>query len=289
MAHPRLSVVIPTWNRAQLVCEAIESALSQRGGDVEVIVVDDGSTDGTSDVVEQRFGRLVKLLGMPCRSGAGAARNAGVRQARGDLLAFLDSDDLWLPGKLEAELAVLDRFPGAEAIVSDSRFIADGHLSAGSRFAENGALAATQGRAGWVEESPWLWTVSYNGVSTCAITLCRQAVTKLGQPLFALDHISCEDWELEVRLYQECRVVALPEAWSHVRYIDDGTRIGRACPGKHRNREQEIALLRDRLIVMGRSIRPDKLTPALAAAMEHYRSACSQELAQLEAIQSSCL
>lgn len=285
MARPRLSVVIPTWNRAHLVCEAIESALSQRVGDVEVIVVDDASTDGTPDLVERRFGRRTKLLRMPRRSGPGAARNAGVRQAGGELLAFLDSDDLWLPGKLEAELSVLERFPGAEAIVSDSRFIAEGQFLPKSRFEENGALAATQGRAGWVEDSPWLWTLSHNGVATCAITMCRRAVVKLGQPLFAADLHSCEDWELEVRLYQECRVVALPEAWSHVRYIDDGTRIGRACPGTQRSREQEMGLLRDRLTVMARSIRPERLTPAQAAAMEHYRSSCSQELARLEANQ----
>jgi hypothetical protein len=65
-----------------------------------------------------------------------------------------------------------------------------------------------------------------------------------------VDLDSCKDWELEVRLYQECGVVALPEAWSHVRWIDDGNRICRAYPGKDRNPEQEIGLLRDRLAVM---------------------------------------
>jgi glycosyltransferase involved in cell wall biosynthesis len=282
----RLSVVIPTWNRARLVCEAVESALFQTGGDVEVIVVDDGSTDGTSAIVEQRFGRRVKLLRMPRRSGVGAARNAGVRQATGDLLAFLDSDDLWLPGKLDAELTILEQFPEAEAIVSDSGIIVDGHLLATSRFAEVGALGTNQGRAAWVEDSPWLWTISHHGAATCAITLCRQAVTKLGQPLFAADLNSCEDWELQVRLYQECRVVALNEVWSHVRCIDDGTRIGRACRGQHPSREQEVGLLRDQLTVIARSIRPERLTPSLAAAMAHYRSVNSQRLTELEAIQS---
>jgi glycosyltransferase involved in cell wall biosynthesis len=97
MSHRRLSVVIPTWNRAGLVGDAVESALDQEGGDLEVIVVDDGSTDGTAEVIERRFGKSVKLLRMATRSGVGAARNEGVRQATGDLLSFLDSDDLWLP------------------------------------------------------------------------------------------------------------------------------------------------------------------------------------------------
>jgi glycosyltransferase involved in cell wall biosynthesis len=283
VSRRRLSVVIPTWNRAGLVGEAVESALGQEGGDLEVIVIDDGSTDGTVELIERRFGKSVKLLRMATRSGVGAARNEGVLQATGDLLSFLDSDDLWLPGKLKAELDVLERFPDAEAIVSDSRFIVDGQFIGTSRFAESGALAATGGRARWVDDSPWLWTIPPNGVSTCGITLCRRAITKLGQPLFATDLDQCEDWELEVRLYQECRVVALPEVWSHVRWIDDGTRIGRACPGQSRSREQEIGLQRDRLTVIERSIRPGRLTADLASALEDFRCHISSELARLEA------
>jgi glycosyltransferase involved in cell wall biosynthesis len=265
-----------------LVGDAVESALAQEGGDLEVIVIDDGSTDGTADVIERRFGKSVKLLRMAPRSGVGAARNEGVRQATGDLRAFLDSDDLWLPGKLKAELDVLERFRDAEAIVSDSRFIVDGQFVGTSRFAENGALASTGGRARWFDDSPWLWTIPSNGVSTCGITLCRRAITKLGQPLFATDLDSCEDWELEVRMYQECRVVAMPEVWSHVRWIGDGTRIGRACPGQPGSREQETGFLRDRLTVIERSIRPGQLTADLASALENFPFHISSELARRE-------
>jgi glycosyltransferase involved in cell wall biosynthesis len=283
MSQRRLSVVIPTWNRAGLVCEAVGSALGQVGAELEVIVVDDGSNDGTAEILERRFGKAIELLQMATRSGVGAARNEGVRQATGDLLGFLDSDDLWLPGKLKTELEVLERFPDAEAIVSDSRFLVDGQFIGTSRFAENGLLAVTGGRAQWVSDVPWLWTIPPNGVSTCGITLCRRAVTKLGQPLFATDLHSCEDWELEVRLYQECGVVALPEVWSHVRWIDDGMRIGRACPGQPRSREQEVGLQRDRLTVMERSIRLDRLTAGLASALADFRGHISSELERLEA------
>lgn len=282
MRQPRLSVVIPTWNRAGLVGDAIASALGQEGGDLEVIVVDDGSTDGTAQVITRRFGKAVTLLRTATRSGVGAARNEGVRRATGDLIAFLDSDDLWLPGKFKAELDIFARFPDADAIVSDSRFLVDGQFVGTSRFTESGALAATGGQARWVEGLPWMWTISSNGVSTCGITLRRTAVTTLGLPLFATDLHSCEDWELEVRLYQECRVVALPQVWSHVRWIDDGTRIGRACPGQPRNREQEAGLQRDRLTVIDRSIRTDRLTADLATALADFRREVTTKLAQLE-------
>jgi glycosyltransferase involved in cell wall biosynthesis len=156
VSHCLLSIVIPTWKRARLVGEAVESALRQEGGDLEVIVVDNGSTDGTAEAIEWRFGKSVMLLQLPTRSGVGTARNEGVCLASGDLLAFLDSDDLWLPGKLKAELNVLERYPDAEAIVSNSRFSVDGQFIGTSRFAENGALAATGGRTQWVDDSPWL-------------------------------------------------------------------------------------------------------------------------------------
>ena len=167
MTRPLLSVVIPTWNRAHLICDAIDSALRQKDGETEVIVVDDGSTDGTADMLERRFSTKIRLLRMHRRVGVGAARNAGVSQATGELLGFLDSDDLWLDGKLNAEVGVLEQFPGAEVIVSDSKFIVNGQLGERSRFEDNGALAATQGAlAGWRIPS---------GCGPMAITDCPHA------------------------------------------------------------------------------------------------------------------
>jgi len=95
-----ISVVIPTYNRRVLVVDAVKSVLAQEGCEFEVIVVDDGSTDGTGDVLASLRG--VRFLLQP-RQGVAAARNAGARVARGEWLAFLDSDDLWRPGKLAAQ------------------------------------------------------------------------------------------------------------------------------------------------------------------------------------------
>ena len=127
MNMPLLSVVIPTWNRAHIVCEAIESALSQRIGQVEVIVVDDGSTDNTVDVLAKNFGSRIRFLQLPRRRGAGAARNAGVALASGKLIAFLDSDDLWYPRFLETTTDYLNRYPDLALVCTAWRTLPNGH------------------------------------------------------------------------------------------------------------------------------------------------------------------
>jgi GT2 family glycosyltransferase len=103
MNAPLVSVIIPTFNRAHLVVEAIDSVLQQRDPSCEVIVVDDGSTDATPQALA-RYAEQVRIERQPQR-GVAAARNHGVRVARGRWLAFLDSDDQWLPGKLTAQRA----------------------------------------------------------------------------------------------------------------------------------------------------------------------------------------
>ena len=102
-AEPLVSVVIPAFNAEAFLAEAITSVLTQDYKDVEVVVVDDGSGDGTMAVAE-RF--PVRCLAQQ-NAGQAAARNAGISAARGALVAFLDADDLWLPGKLSTQVAYL--------------------------------------------------------------------------------------------------------------------------------------------------------------------------------------
>lgn len=270
MKTPLLSVVIPTWNRAQLVCDAVRSALAQ--GAVEVIVVDDASTDKTALVLEREFGSQVRLLRLEHRRGAGGARNAGARLARGAFVAFLDSDDVWLPAKLEAELQVFARFPEAEVVVSDSQNFFEGVPDGSSRFAQNGLLEATRGEVRRAEECQWLWTNSMNTAHTCSITVRREALLRLGERLFAEDLVCCEDWEFQMRLYHSCRVVVLPQVWSHVRRFVDPSRMGRGIPGRPATTEQELVLLRSRLRVMERADWLQGLDVNLAAEFERFRS-----------------
>jgi glycosyltransferase involved in cell wall biosynthesis len=97
-----ISVIIGVYNHADYLGEAIESALGQTLPPAEVIVVDDGSTDGSGDVARS-YGDRVRCVGHPVRLGDGAARNSGVAYARGDRFAFLDADDRFLPDKLELQ------------------------------------------------------------------------------------------------------------------------------------------------------------------------------------------
>jgi glycosyltransferase involved in cell wall biosynthesis len=263
--------VIPTWNRAQLVCDAVRSALVQRPGEIEVIVVDDASTDDTAAVLEREFGSQIRVVRLEQRRGAGGARNAGARLASGELVAFLDSDDVWLPGKLDAELAVFEQFPEAEVVVSDSQNFFAGVADGSSRFAQNGLKEATHGAVLSANECRWLWTNSMNTAHTCSITARRAALMRLGERLFAEDLVCCEDWEFQMRLYHACRVVVLPQVWSHVRRFEDETRAGRAVPGQAATSDQEELLLRSRLTVMERSGWLQGLGPELAEEFARFR------------------
>lgn len=99
--QPTLSVVIPVHNRPTAVCEAVRSVLAEAGDDVEVVVVDDGSTDDTVAAVEALADSRLRVVSIPA-SGVSVARNEGVAAARADFVAFLDSDDLVLPGWVDA-------------------------------------------------------------------------------------------------------------------------------------------------------------------------------------------
>lgn len=119
---PEVSVVIPTYNRAFVVGDAIRSALEQTFRDIEVIVVDDGSTDNTEEVVKSFGDKRIRYIKLNANRGGAAARNAGIKVAKGKYVAFLDSDDLWLPEKIERQLEVFRTgSPRVGVVYCDSR------------------------------------------------------------------------------------------------------------------------------------------------------------------------
>ncbi len=122
---PKVSVVIPTYNRLQMVKEAVESVLVQDFEDFELIVVDDGSTDGTAEAIREYGGR-VRLIEHPHNRGVSAARNTGILHSRGKYIAFLDSDDLWVKGKLKIQVNFLDENPQYPLCYTDEIWIRKG-------------------------------------------------------------------------------------------------------------------------------------------------------------------
>jgi glycosyltransferase involved in cell wall biosynthesis len=124
-----VSVIIPTYNRARLIVEAIESALAQTRVPDEILVIDDGSTDNTQAVLE-RFGAPVHVLRQANR-GRSAARNTGIREATSDAVLFLDSDDLLLPNAIEEFVTVLEERPDVDVVYANAKMIdAEGRLIA---------------------------------------------------------------------------------------------------------------------------------------------------------------
>lgn len=117
--RPKVSVIIPTYNRKDYVTEAIDSVLNQTYKDFEVIVVDDGSTDGTGEILKEKYRNKIRYFYKE-NSGCASARNYGIRNALGEYIAFLDSDDKYLPKKLEDQIRILEKNKEIGFVYSDS-------------------------------------------------------------------------------------------------------------------------------------------------------------------------
>ncbi|MCP9471105.1 MAG: glycosyltransferase family 2 protein [Nitrospira sp.] len=137
-----VSVIIPTYNRARLVAESIESVLRQTRPPREIIVVDDGSTDETRQVLASFGNRIIAIH--QDNKGVGGARNSALEVAQGRYLAFLDSDDLWMERKLEWQVAIMEQFPHLGVLFSD--FVITG----------NGGRVRPKGLSTWFHE-PLQW------------------------------------------------------------------------------------------------------------------------------------
>jgi len=134
---PQVSVVVPTFDRRDVLPRALDSVVAQTYGEWELIVVDDGSTDGTAEMVEQDYPD-VHLVVQENR-GVSAARNAGIAAAQGEWIAFLDSDDAWLPEKLERQMEALAAHPGDRLCHTEEIWIRNGQrVNPATKYAKSG-------------------------------------------------------------------------------------------------------------------------------------------------------
>ncbi len=121
----QVSVLIPTYNRAHVLREALDSALAQTYSEIEIIVVDDGSTDNTREVITARSNASIRYLRHDTNRGYSAACNTGIKAANGGVIGFLDSDDQWKPRYLERLMGFLVDHPQVDAVFSDVEIVAD--------------------------------------------------------------------------------------------------------------------------------------------------------------------
>jgi glycosyltransferase involved in cell wall biosynthesis len=183
---PVVSVVVPTRNRRRQLELALRSVLWQEDADLEVVVVDDGSTDDTASFVAGIQDQRVRLIGNDPQIGVSAARNRGVAEARGDWIAFLDDDDLWAPTKLRLQLATLRTTGsqwayGGEVIVDQDLRVLDG---------------SPPPRPQQVTE----WLEHYDAVpgGTSSVVVSRELLAQVGG--FDPRLSASEDWDLWIRL-----------------------------------------------------------------------------------------
>jgi glycosyltransferase involved in cell wall biosynthesis len=200
---PLVSVVIPTYNRARLVCSAVESVLAQTWPTVEIIVVDDGSTDHTLEALA-RFGDRIRVVSQG-NAGPAAARNRGACVARGEFIAFQDSDDLWDPSKLEIQVRLLQRLgESVPCCLSNSEMhLSDGRVTSSFKY----SLMDPRCEQGtWLNVAEVLATrfVLFNQ----AVVIRRRAWEKLNGFDESLKYL--EDYDLPLRL-------ALEGPWAFVR------------------------------------------------------------------------
>ena len=135
---PKVSIIIPTYNTANYISEAVDSALAQTYPDSEIIVVDDGSTDGTRQLLES-YGHRIRYIYQD-NQGVSTARNKGVQEAQGEYMAFLDADDIWYPDKIMKEVSVAEQNLQVPLFFSDAESFNEKGLLKSSNMPPRDAL-----------------------------------------------------------------------------------------------------------------------------------------------------
>ncbi len=284
----RVSSVIPTYNRAELVQRAIDSVLAQTCPVDEIVVVDDGSTDGTREALQARYGDRIVYHWQP-NAGVSAARNAGLALARGRYIALLDSDDLWLPEKTARQAAYLDANPHIGMVVCDVA-----QADAGGRRIDLFRRRDVIPRDGWV-----LAEVLANPALAPASAMFRREVYEdVGGFDPALR--TAEDLDFHLRVARRWQIGVVEEALVEVMrgnpglsteastYVDDVTVIERAvaaCEGVvdagARRRALAMSYLRSARGLLIRRRWPDALRMAGRALRAAPDTASRREVLQL--------
>lgn len=247
---PFISVVIPTFNRQNEVFEAIQSVLDQGRSDMEIIVVDDGSNDQTRQHV-QHFGGACNYV-YQSNGGPSSARNTGIKLAKGELISFLDSDDLWLPGKLDEDMKLLQRYPEIGALSGNADSYIEGRLKTHSVFSDRKIDFPPSGAR------PFCWSLPIMRLGPSCImsslTLRRSVLESLGGSIFDERLRFDEDWDFEFRLFSHCNVLLYEKVVCTKRAFDDGTRGGYSISGKRKSEQEQRLIWKTQASILDRYV-----------------------------------
>lgn len=184
---PRVSVIIPTYNREHIVLNAIQSVIDQTFKDFEIIVVDDGSKDRAEETVKNKYGDKIHYF-YQMNKGVPAARNQGIKIARGEYIAFLDDDDIWLPEKLRHQVTLLDSYLNVGLVYTNYYKVQSGKKSANTYF---DIFRPYRGRV--LRE-----LYKKNNICPSSVVLRKKCIDKVG--LFDESLSQAEDYDLWLRL-----------------------------------------------------------------------------------------
>ena len=194
---PAISVIIPIYNGEKTIKQTIESVLNQTFADFELIAIDDGSQDGTLDIVSQIQDSRIKVFSYP-NAGVNVSRNRGFKHASGEFISFLDDDDLWTPDKLEAQYKALQNHPKAGVAISWTDWID-----------ESGNIIGRGGYVSWEGDALARMLLNDFVESGSNALIRKQAFIEVGGFDESLTH--AEDWDMWLRLAARYHYTTVPK------------------------------------------------------------------------------
>ena len=261
---PLVSVIIPTYNRAALVCRAIDSVLAQTFTDYEIIVVDDAGSDNTEEVLSARYKEKIVYIKKQNNEGLSAARNTGIKAAQGTYIAFLDDDDEWLPEKLRLQIQVLQQY-------TDSGLVYCGY----TQVAGDGAIIRQirPEKKGFI--LPDLLEDNYIAGSASAVLIKKDVLDKVGY--FDETLTACEDWDLWIRIAQLC-----PIAYADHILVIYKIHADNMHKNLSRMEQNTLHLLHKHLSLMGTKQRTRRLyRHYISFAWQNYKAGNTEEFRRL--------
>lgn len=214
----RVSVIIPTYNCSQYIAEAIDSVLNQSFLDFELIIVNDGSTDDTEEIISRYLNNpsdKIRYINQENR-GLAAARNTGIRRSSGEFIAFLDADDLWLPNKLSAQISVFDQYANVGFVHTNCYGFGGPYGTYVNRFWMN--AEQIKNHSGLI-----FWNLFFRKIRITASTvmLRRKCLDRIGHFDEALSKLGSEDRDLFLRILWEYEAVYINEPLAKYRDRSD--------------------------------------------------------------------